>query len=69
MTVLEGHQIVTDNTTCAEILNTFFIESVQNLEIDREMHVNKETILGGLIYRPTYSFHLRLTIPTEKHDF
>ena len=33
---------MTDNTTCAE--SRYFIESVQNLEIDREMYVNKITI-------------------------
>ena len=40
---------MTDNTSCAEILNTFFIESVQNLKIDREMYVNKVTILDDPI--------------------
>ena len=49
ITLLEGNQIVTDNTTCAEILNTFFIESVQNLKINQEMYVNKVTILDDLI--------------------
>ena len=49
ITLLENNQIVIDNTTCAEILNTYFIESVQNLEIDLEMYVNKITILDDPI--------------------
>ena len=49
ITLLENNQMVTGNTTCAEILNTYFIEAVQNLEIDREMYVNKINILDDPI--------------------
>ena len=42
--LLENNKIVTDNTNCAEILNTFFIESVENLGIDRNMHVKKGSV-------------------------
>ena len=45
ITLLENNQIVTDNTSCAEILNTYFIESVHNWE----MYVNKITILDDPI--------------------
>ena len=41
ITLLEGNEIVTDNTACAEIFNNFFINSVNNLEIDRDLYVNK----------------------------
>ena len=69
ITLLEGNQIVTDNTTCAEILNTFFIESVKNLEIDREMYVNKVIILddpNGSIIEKFEDRHSILRISQEQ---
>ena len=45
ITLLEDNYIVTDNTACAEILNTFFSKSVETLEIDRELYVNNVTMI------------------------
>ena len=38
--LLEGDEIVTDNSACAEILNNIFSNSVKNLEVDRDFYVN-----------------------------
>ena len=46
---MEGEDIVTDNTACAEIFNTFFSNSVQNLDIDRNLFVDNGTILADPI--------------------
>ena len=40
ITLLEKDGIVTDSTACAEILNIYFCNSVENLEIDRELYAN-----------------------------
>ena len=39
ITLLEGDEIVTDNSACAEILNNYFSSSVKNLEIDCDVYV------------------------------
>ena len=39
ITLLEEHEIINNNTACAEVLNTFFSEAVNNLNIDRDLHV------------------------------
>ena len=39
ITLLEGDEIVTDNSACAEILNNYFSNSVKNSEIDRDVYV------------------------------
>ena len=46
ITLLEVEDIVSDNTACAEIFNTFFSNSVQNLDIDRNLFVDNGTILA-----------------------
>ena len=40
ITLLEEEEIVTDNTACAEILNIFFSNLIENLAIDRGLYVN-----------------------------
>ena len=49
ITLLEGNEIVTDNSACAEILNNFFCNSVNNLEIDRNFYVYNEANLDDPI--------------------
>ena len=39
--LLEDNKIVSDNTACAEILNTFFSDSVNKLDINRELFTTK----------------------------
>ena len=39
VTLLEDGSILTDPYKCAEVLNTFFSEAVNNLGIDRKLHV------------------------------
>ena len=46
---MEGEDIVTDNTARAEIFNTLFSNSVQNLDIDRNLFVDNGTILADPI--------------------
>ena len=49
ITLLEKDHIVTDSTACAEILNIYFCNSVENLEIDRELYVNNAAKLDDPI--------------------
>ena len=53
---MEGEDIVTDNTTCAEIFNIFFSNSVQNLDIDRNLFVDNGIILADPIDSITETF-------------
>ena len=46
ITLIEGNEIVTDPSACAEILNNFFVNSIKTLDIDRGLHtVNTEIII------------------------
>ena len=46
ITLIEGNEIVTDPSACAEILNNFFVNSIKTLDIDRGLHtVNTEIIV------------------------
>ena len=38
ITLIEGNEIVTDPSACAEILNNFFVNSIKTLDIDRGLH-------------------------------
>ena len=44
ITLLEGTEIIKDNTACAELLNNFFSDAVKTLCIDRGLHVNASSI-------------------------
>ena len=41
---LEDNKIVSDNTACAEILNTFFSDSVNKLDINRELFTTESNM-------------------------
>ena len=47
--LLEKGHIVTDSTACAEILNIYLCNSVENLEIDRELYANNAAKLDDPI--------------------
>ena len=36
----EGNEIISNPATCAEILNNFFSDAVEDLDIDRALHVD-----------------------------
>ena len=38
ITLVENNKIISDPEKCAEIMNNFFIDSVMELDIDRELH-------------------------------
>ena len=42
ITLFEGNEIITDNTSFAEILNNFFSKSVDNLEINLNLYAHIE---------------------------
>ena len=47
--LLAKDDIVTDSTACAKILNIYFCNSVENLEIDRELYANNAAKLDDSI--------------------
>ena len=55
ITLMEDKEIVSDNRKCAELMNTFFSDSIVKLEIDRELHrenvVNIKTPVAKAIER------------------
>ena len=38
--LLEGKEIITNPATCGETLNEFFIEVIENPDIDRTLHTD-----------------------------
>ena len=40
ITLSEGNEIISNPATCAEIFNNFFSDVVENLDIDRTLHVD-----------------------------
>ena len=40
ITLSEGNEIINNPATCAEIFNNFFSDAVENLDIDRTLHVD-----------------------------
>ena len=40
ITLSEGNEIISNPATCAEIFNNFFSNAVENLDIDRTLHVD-----------------------------
>ena len=40
ITLLENDNIITNPSACAEVLNNFFSDSVNDLDIDRSLHVD-----------------------------
>ena len=48
-TLLENDEIVTDPSKCTEIFNNFFIESVSNLDIDRNLFIGNSSISDNLV--------------------
>ena len=46
---LENDEIVTDPSKCTEIFNNFFIESVSNLDIDRNLYIGNCPISDNLV--------------------
>ena len=49
ITLLENDEIVTDPSKCSEIFNNSFIESVSNLDIDRNLYIGNCSISDNLV--------------------
>ena len=42
ITLIDDNEIISNNISCAEILNSYFINAGQELEINRSLHINNE---------------------------
>ena len=56
ITLLEGDQIISDSSKCAEIMNNFFSDAVDVLDIDRNVHVDNVTNIINTVHRAIAMF-------------
>ena len=56
ITLLEGDQIISDSSKCAEIMNNFFSDAVDVLDIDRNVHVDNVTNIINPVHRAIAMF-------------
>ena len=47
--LIEGNEIVSDNTKCAEIMNNFFSDAALNLDVDRNLNTQKSNAVDSVL--------------------
>ena len=62
ITLLEGDQIISDSSKCAEIMNNFFSDAVDVLDIDRNVHADNVTNIINPVHRTIVMFQNQPTI-------